>query len=285
MTIRPAVLITAAIGLLGAGAIYLGVLLKADQGEDLTKQLGLKQKPNAQIALDTVLVDEDGKSVKLAQLFKGRPVVLNLIFYTCRNTCSRQLEGELRAFTNMKVDNIGEIFDVVTVSIHPEETPALALSKKRELLKYYQAARPRVAQVAWDNWHFMTGTEKEVTKLAESLGIKYTYSKEKGTVVHPTVITLATPEGRISSYFEGDQFPNPLLRNSIVAAGQNVIAPSTLVSILGCFTYDTKTGKTMFHVQSATQLLGALTLITMIVSIFSMNKRFKQEHAGDGKNV
>jgi protein SCO1/2 len=285
MQIRPAVLITAAVGILGAGAIYLGVLLKADQGDDLTKQLGLKQKPNAQIALDTVLVNEDGKSVKVAELFKGRPVVINLIFYNCQNTCSRQLEGELRAFTNMKVDNIGEIFDVLTVSIHPEETPALALGKKRELLKFYQAARPKVAQVAWDNWHFMTGTEKEVTKLAESLGIKYTYSKAKGTVVHPTVITLATPEGRISSYFEGDQFPNPLLRNSIVAAGQRAVAPSTIVSVFGCFTYDTKTGKTMFHVQSATQLLGALTLLTMIVSIFSMNKRFKQEHAEDIKRV
>ncbi|MEQ1821900.1 MAG: SCO family protein [Fimbriimonadaceae bacterium] len=283
MKLRPAVLITAAIGILGAGAIYLGVLLKADQGDDLTAQLDLKQKPNAQIALDTVLVNEDGKSVKVAELFKGRPMVINLIFYNCRNTCSRQLEGELRAFTNMKVDNIGEIFDVLTVSIHPEETPALAMGKKRELLKYYQAARPQVAQLAWDNWHFMTGSEKEVTKLAQSLGIKYTYNKAKGTVVHPTVLTLATPDGRISSYFEGDQFPNPLLRNSILFAGQKGIAPSTLVSILGCFTYDTKTGKTMFHVQSATQLLGALTLLTMIVSIFSMNKRFKQEHA-EGNN-
>jgi len=180
----------------------------------------------------------------------------------------------------MKTDFIGETYDVVTVSIHPKETPELARTKKKEILARYMAGRDEKKQANVEaNWHFLTGAQKEVEKITNSVGFRYTYNAEKNRVVHPTCLILVTPEGRVSQYLIGDRLPQPYTRNALLAAGQNVIGtPAQAVTYFGCFTYDPTTGKTMLHVKGAIQILGAITLIAMLASIISMNRRYKEEH-------
>lgn len=269
------------IGLLAvSGTAYFAYLLKQDMGEDLTKQLEINQKLNAAVNMDAKLIDEHGKTVTLGNLFKGRPVILMPIFYTCRSACSMELESALKAFRDMKTDNLGETYDVITVSIHPKETPDLARAKEKEFLNRYMAGRnPAKRAAAEEGWHFLTGAQSEVQKITDSVGFRYTYSEEKDRVVHPAALMLVTPQGRVSRYFIGTSYASKFVRDSLVAANQEIIGePAQSISFFGCFTYDPRTGKTMLHVKGAIQILGAITLIGFFVSIISMNRRFKEEH-------
>lgn len=272
-------LITVSAFLAAGGAVYLAKLLKEDQGEDLTKQLSITQRLNAPIAWDAKVRDESGKEVTFKSLFRDKPVVLMPIFYNCRSACSIELESALKAFRDMKADTIGQTYDVATISIHPKETAQLASAKKNEYLERYLAGREGDEASARAGWHFLTGKEKEVQKLVNSAGFGYTYTPAKDRLVHPTGLILITPQGRVSRYLIGTEYASKFLRDSLVDASQGVIGePTVVTSYFGCFTYDPSTGKTMFHVQRAIQIVGSIFLLTMILSIISMNKKFKEEH-------
>lgn len=265
----------AAIGL----TAWFGALLKRDQGPDLNKQMAFDQKLGAQVPLDAVVRNEEGKEIALGSLFGERPVALMLIFYQCKGTCLLEFEGAMKIFRALKVDDIGKSYDVVTLSIHPKETPELAKAKKSQYLSLYN--RPESEK----GWHFLTGDEEQVRKIASSVGFKYYYNPIKDQVVHPTGLIVLTPEGRASRYFLGTEYSSVVFRDSLVAAKSNAIGPEEQRTyFMGCFQYDPVSGKTRLHVWRALQLMGAVTLVALISSIVLMNRRYVRTRQ-DGLNI
>src|SRR3989442_14141915 len=112
------------------------------------KNVGIDQKLNEQIPLDVVFKDEQGRDIHLSQFFKGKPVVLSLVYYTCPMLCNQVLNGMLGSFRQISF-NIGEQYEVVTVSFDPNETPQLAASKKEAYVKGYNRAGSNAG------WHFL----------------------------------------------------------------------------------------------------------------------------------
>ncbi len=252
-------------------AVWFAFVLKNDQGPDLSGKMAFDQKPGAQIPLDATFTNEQGKLVRMGDLIKDRPVALFFAFYQCKGSCLLEFDGALKAFRSMKVDNLGETYDAITIGIHPKETHELALAKKNGYLDQYN--RPGADK----GWHFLVGEEKEARKVADAVGFKYFYDSKKDMIVHPTGIVMVTPSGRVARYFMGTEYSAPLLRESLVAAASNEISPATEKSFfLGCFQVDPTTGKTLVHVQRATQLMGGVTLIALISSILVMNKKYKR---------
>src|SRR5438128_10327426 len=93
------------------------------------KNVGIDQRLNEQVPLDAVFKDEQGRDVRLSQFFKGKPVVLSLVYYTCPMLCNQVLNGMMGSFRQVSF-NIGEQFDVVTVSFDLREPPELAAAMK-----------------------------------------------------------------------------------------------------------------------------------------------------------
>src|SRR5439155_12411744 len=85
------------------------------------KNVGIDQRLNETIPLDAVFKDEQGRDVRLGQFFKGKPVVLSLVYYSCPMLCTQVLNGMLSSFRQVSF-NIGEQFEVVTVSFDSRET-------------------------------------------------------------------------------------------------------------------------------------------------------------------
>jgi len=135
------------------------------------KNVGIDQRLNEQIPLDAVFKDEQGREVRLGQFFKGKPVVLSLVYYTCPMLCNQVLNGMMGSFRQVSF-NIGEQFDVVTVSFDPRETPELAAAKKITYVKAYN--RPG----AEANWHFLTGDETNIKRLTEAVGFRYYWDEQ-----------------------------------------------------------------------------------------------------------
>jgi protein SCO1 len=94
------------------------------------REVGLDQKLNEQLPLDTVFKDEQGNDVTLGRYFgPGRPVVLALVYYECPMLCTQVLNGLTGALQTISLD-AGKDFDVIALSFDPRETPKLAKAKK-----------------------------------------------------------------------------------------------------------------------------------------------------------
>src|ERR1700752_2257311 len=133
----------------------------------------IEQKLDQQLPLDLVFRDESGQEVKLGQYFGNKPVVLSLVYYDCPMLCTQVLNGMVTSFRVLPFQ-IGNEFDVVTVSFDPRETNTLATAKKQVYMKYLPE---RMRAEANSGWHFLTGDEASNKQITDAVGFRYHYDE------------------------------------------------------------------------------------------------------------
>ena len=101
------------------------------------KNVGIQQNLNQQIPADLSFTDDLGRPVRLSDYFGKKPLILNLVYYSCPMLCGEVLSGLEHSLRMMKFD-VGNEFDVITVSFDPSETPEMAAKKKAEFLEALQ---------------------------------------------------------------------------------------------------------------------------------------------------
>src|SRR5258707_6808867 len=237
------------------------------------KNVGIDQKLNAQVPLDSVFKDEQGGDVRLGQFFKGRPVVLSLVYYTCPMLCNQVLNGMLGSFRQVSF-NIGAQFEVVTVSFDPRETPDLAAAKKSTYIKAYN--RPG----ADASWHFLTGDEGNIKRLTEAAGFRYRWDEQTKQFAHASGIMVLTPEGKLARYFYGIDYPPRDLRLGLVEASQNKIGTPVDVLMLYCYHYDPATGKYGAVVMNIVRLAGGKGVVLIVGLLLVLRKRSNRAAPG-----
>ena len=227
------------------------------------RSVDLEQKLGAQVPLDVEFRDEAGKAVSLKEYFGRRPVILSLVYYSCQDLCPLVLDGLVRSLRPLTFD-IGDQFDVITLSFDPRDTPALAAEKKSDAVKLY--SRPG----AGDAWHFLTGDEESIRRLTEAVGFRYNYESERDRFGHTTGILLLTPTGKIARYFYGIEFSPRDLRLGLIEASANQIASPIDQLLLFCYHYDPSTGKYSLLVTNIVRLGGVVTVIALAAFITVM---------------
>ena len=210
-----------------AGPIFADEKLSELEGVGITEHL------DEQIPLDLTFVDENGENIVLGQYFDGeKPIILTLNYYKCPMLCSLTLNGLVSGLEEMEW-TIGDKFDVVTLSINPDEKAPLAKKNKEGYLGHYDR------KGAEDGWHFLTGEQENITKLADALGFGYVFEEQTGEFLHTASIMFITPDGRISKYMNDVQFRGQDLRFALIEASEGRIG-TTLDRLLlfNCFQYD-----------------------------------------------
>jgi protein SCO1/2 len=230
------------------------------------KDIGIDQKLNDTVPLDAVFKDEQGREVRLGQFFKGKPVVLSLVYYACPMLCNQVLNGMMGSFRQVSF-NIGEQFEVVTVSFDPHETPELAATKKTTYIKAYN--RPG----AEAGWHFLTGDEANIKRLAAAVGFRYAWDEPTKQFAHASGIMILTPEGKLARYFYGIDYRPRDMRLGLVEASQNKIGTPVDALMLYCFHYDPATGKYGAIVINIVRVAGAATMFLMVGMILFLRRR------------
>jgi protein SCO1 len=218
------------------------------------QNVGIEQHLNAQIPQDLVFRDETGKTVKLGDYFGRKPLILNLVYYNCTMLCGEALAGLASAMRMVKFD-LGDEFDVITVSFDARETPEMAAAKKIEYVKRYGRAG------AASGWHFLTGQPDSINALTKAVGFQYQYDEKTNQYAHATAIMVLTPQGRISRYFYGVDFPPKDLRMGLVEASQNKIGNAVDAVLLYCYHYDPETGKYGAMVGNILRLAAGATIL------------------------
>lgn len=218
--------------------------------------VGIEQHLNEQIPLQLEFRDEAGKSVRLADYFGKKPVILNLVYYNCPMLCGEVLSGLESSLRILKFD-VGKEFDVLTVSFDPHETPEMASEKKAEFLKRY--GRPGAEK----GWHFLTGPQGSIDALTKAAGFQYQYDAKTGQFAHGTAILVLTPGGRISQYYYGVEYAPKDLRLGLVQASENRIGNLVDQIMLYCYHYDPATGKYGAVIMRIMRLAGVATMLIL----------------------
>lgn len=235
----------------------------------------IEQHLDVQVPLDLTFRDETGATVRLGDLMGSRPVVLTLAYYECPMLCTQVLNGLLRALRVVSLD-VGRDFDVLTVSIDPGETPGLARSKKSEYVGGYGRAG------AAGGWHFLTGEESQIARLADAVGFRYEYDEETDNYIHASGIMVLTPQGRVSRYYYGIEYSPKDLRLGLVEASAGRIGSPVDQILLLCFHYDPATGQYGLAIMNTLRLAGGLTVALLAVFVIGWIRRERGRHpAGD----
>lgn len=234
--------------------------------QTVLKEVNIDQKLDAQVPLDLVFKDETGQPVRLKDYVHDKPVVLALVYYNCPMLCTMVLNGLTKAIRPLSF-TAGDEFEIVTVSFDPREGPELAAAKKETYLKSYGR------EGAGKGWHFLTGDVASVQKLTDSVGFRYVYDQATDQFAHASGIIVLTPEGKVSKYFYGIEYPARDLRLGLVEASQNKIGTPADAFLLFCYHYDPSTGKYGFAIMNIIRTLGIGLLVGLGTFIFVSLRR------------
>jgi len=224
--------------------------------------VGITEHLDEQVPLDLLFVDEYGNDVMLSTFFDGeKPIILTLNYYRCPMLCSLTLNGLTTGMKEMEW-TIGDEFDVITVSINPDEDAQLAMTNKNAYVSHY------AREGADRGWHFLTGEQENITKLADALGFGYVFDEQSGEFLHTASIMFITPDGRISKYMNDVRFAGQDLRFALIEASEGRIG-SALDKLLlfNCFQYDPERNS---YTPSAWKLMrmgGVLMLIVLVAGL------------------
>ena len=230
------------------------------------KNVGIQQNLNEQIPADLIFTDDLGRKVHLGDYFGHKPLILNLVYFTCPMLCGEELAGLESALRVLKFD-AGKEFEVITVSFDPKDTPEAAAHKKAQILQRYK--RPSAER----GWHFLVGQQDSITAIAKAAGFEYEYDPKTSQFAHSTAIMVLTPEGRIAQYYYGIDYPPKDLRLALVDASRGKIGNVVDELLLYCYHYDPEKGKYSATVMRILRLMGVATLLCMGTLFFVLIRR------------
>ncbi len=231
--------------------------------------VGVEEKLGVQIDLDLTFIAENGYPVPLRKYFQqGRPVILNLVYYSCPMLCTLILNGQVEALREIPWTP-GAEYEILTISIDPSETYALARQKREMYLTSYERPAP--------GWHFLVDHQGNVKKLAEHVGFHYRYDEKRGQFAHASAIMVLTERGQVSRYLYGIKYRPRDLRLALTEASEGKIGSVLDRVMLFCYHYDPSSRSyTLF----ATNLMRAGGVLVVLVLGAVLFRLWRQERRG-----
>lgn len=237
-----------------------------DAVPDSLREVTVEPRLGETLPLDLEFVDDEGAAVTLADLAGERPIILAPVYYNCPMLCTMVLRGVTRTLRVLEFEP-GREFDLVAFSIDPTETPEDAARVKAQHLEEY--GKPETAA----GWRFLTGDADSTAALAQAVGFGFQYIEETGEYAHTAAIIVITPEGRVSSYHLGIDYPARDLRLALVEAAGGEIGSWVDQALLFCYRYDPTIGKYTFAAWTTVRVAGLLTLALLVAFLVRAVRR------------
>jgi protein SCO1/2 len=244
--------------------------------------------------------DSEGKPVTIGDYFKsGKPVILTMNYSDCPMLCSLQLNQFVKTLRDMRW-MIGNEFEILTVSLDPNEKPERAAATKARYVKDYAKAgdkakdavaigtvtpdtidREREASATM-GWHFLVGENDNVRALADSVGFGYAYSETRKEYLHVAAMMLLSPKGVVSRYMYGLQHSPETLRLSLVEASEGKSGSTLDKVILYCFHYDATAGSYVMVATNVMRIGGGVFVVCFaaFLAVLWLRERRKRSKRG-----
>jgi protein SCO1/2 len=243
----------------------------------LAEGVGLDQKLNAPVPLDLTFKDETGQLTPLRTYFGDKPVVIEMVYFGCTSLCPTTVYESVTSLKRVALEP-GRDYDVIVVSFDPSDTPVKAAEQKADYASVFGRSSFKAG------WHFLTGTQDSISRLASAIGWRYRWDAPTHQFVHAAGIMIATPEGKLSRYFYGTQYAPADLRMSLVDAAKHRIGNPVDYVLLFCLHYDAAQGKYTLAIFNVLKLVAGATVVGLFFLIYFLmrnDKKWKEvRHAG-----
>jgi protein SCO1/2 len=231
------------------------------------QNVGFEPPLNGQMPLDLPFRDETGRNVQLRDYFgQQKPVVLAFVYYGCPMLCN-QVEQGVGGALRMLSFNPGRDYDVVFVSFNSRETPEMAAEKKKQALARFR--RPETDS----GWHFLTGSKESIEAATKAANFRFTFDAKSNLFAHASGVMLLTPDGRISRYFYGVEYPGRDMRLGLVDASAGKIGTPIDHVLLFCYHYDPSAATYSASILKIIRLGGILTILCLVGGILISRRR------------
>lgn len=224
----------------------------------LRDRVDFEQRLGERVPMEAELVDEAGRTVTLAEVGEGRPVLLVPAYYECPMLCSMVLGGVVSSLDVLELD-AGRDFEVAVVSFDPGETPEMAAAAKARHLQGYD--RPG----AEEGFHFLTGEEPAVEAVMDAIGFRYAYVPERDEWAHGAGVVTLTPDGTVARYHYGVEFPPRDVRLGLVEAADGTLGSAVDQVLLYCLRYDPSSGRYSLAILNLVRAGGVLTVAGILL--------------------
>ncbi len=251
-----------------AALLAFGASLCADTPAERTprelEQVGVIEHLNEKVDLNLTFIAEDGYPHALKEYFHaGRPVILNLVYYTCKMLCSVVLNAQVQSLRQLDWTP-GNQYEIVTVSIDPAENFQLARDKKAAYLESFARPAP--------GWHFLTDNADHARQLASQVGFGYKFDAQTGQFAHPAVVFILSPEGRVCRYLYGVQFKPLDIRLGLTEAARERFGVTDRI-LLYCYHYDPVARGYVPFAENLMRAGGVLTVLILALVLYSLWRR------------
>lgn len=214
------------------------------------------ERTGVDLPLDAGFTTDAGNRKQLFDMFDGtRPVLLSLNYSDCPMLCSVQFQNLTNTLKQMGF-RPKEDFQIVSISLDPMETPARARETKTKYLTLYD--RPETAE----GWHFLVGDANEVRRIADTIGFKYK-RLPNGHYVHPPLIVLCSPGGKVVRYIHGLEVEPGVLEQALIEAAEGKIGSPINRFLFACYQFNTSTGHYTPNAMFLMKLGGAATVVAL----------------------
>jgi protein SCO1/2 len=232
------------------------------------QHVGVTEHLDGPLPLDTPFRDHTGKPVTLGSLFDGkRPLVLQFAYHSCPVVCG-MITNNLAAGLKGVPWTIGKEYDVVTISIDPNESLERTANKRASILSEYGRASTRDGTDG-HGWHFLVGDEKAIAKVTAAAGFEYQYDERQKQWGHPSVVFVLKPNGNLARYLYGLEFPSADLRLGLLEASEGRHITTVERLIMYCYHYDPQGGKYVLVAMRVMQL-GASAVAIVLFSFLGL---------------
>lgn len=234
------------------------------------RDVGFDQNLNQMLPLDVEFTDENGRTVRLSEYFGERPVVLAFVYYGCPMLCGQSLRS-LASTLGVLSETPGKDFEVVSVSIDPRETVALAREKKDHYVE--RSGKPSIGA----GWHYLTGSEANIQRLTKAAGFRYAWDEPTQQYAHPAGLVVATSQGKVSRYLFGIDYGPRDLRLAVLDASSGKVGSPLARALLYCYHYDIARGRYSLAIMRVVQVAGAATALSLVTMIVVWTRRERRQ--------
>lgn len=224
--------------------ILLILLLYSSLDAKEDNQIGIYENLGATLPLNVGLTNEYNQKITLKDAIKNKPTILTLNYFDCPGLCSPLLNEVAHVINKLQLKPYLD-YNVITISINPDDNYKKAKQKKDSLLKSITKSFPP------QTWSFLTTNQKNIDLITNTLGFKYEKRIKDGVVdyLHPSVIIVITPKGKISRYSNGIEFLPFDLKLALLEASDEKSRPTITKTLLYCFAYDAKSKTYVFQAE------------------------------------
>ena len=236
------------------------LLPEAFQLSNIDEKLGDK------ISHDVSLFNSSGKVVPLLSLLNEKPIILNLVYYSCPQLCHILSDGLVRGINGMNKKDLTK-FKVITISFDDRDNGNSTIDFKNKYVKKVTQDRNFL------NWEFYYADKMNIKKLTESIGFNFYYNTSSKEYAHGSALFILSPDGTISRYLYGIMFDPFDLKMSIIEAAKNKTISAMESALLFCYNYDPNEKGYVLEAMALMKIGGALTVILLSGFIYNLGRK------------